>query len=49
MICKYCESKTPNQDGICRRCKELIVMIRQIKAMLMPYYRSKKAREKLNK
>lgn len=44
-ICKYCGSKTYNPECICPDCKEKLVLIRQIKAMLMPY---KKRKEKQN-
>lgn len=46
-ICKYCEAETSNSNGVCPHCAEKIPLIRQIKAMLMPYYISKKAREKM--
>lgn len=47
-ICKYCGSKiTGGGTEMCTHCREKIPLIRQIKAMLMPYYKSKKAREKM--
>jgi hypothetical protein len=46
--CKYCGAKQTNPDGVCYFCLEKIRLIRQIKAMLMPYYKSKKEREKQN-
>lgn len=42
--CKYCGATTPNID-MCARCRENVRLIRIIKAMLRPYYNSKKARE----
>ena len=46
--CKYCGGKTHNID-MCTQCKEKILLIRKIKAMIRPYYNSKKARERLEK
>lgn len=46
--CKYCEAETPNKNRVCQYCAEKIPLVRQIRAMLMPYYISKKAREKEN-
>ena len=36
-ICKYCGQKTANYGRICTSCREKLVLIRQIKAMLRPY------------
>lgn len=46
--CKYCGAKTANID-MCQRCRENVRLIRIIKAMLRPYYNSKKAREREEK
>lgn len=46
-ICKYCGAKTTNSMEVCTNCDKKIPLIRQIRAMLMPYYISKKAREKM--
>lgn len=45
--CKYCERPTTNASEVCQYCSEKIPLVRQIKAMLMPYYISKKAREEM--
>ncbi len=46
--CRYCESGTDNPLRICKYCEEKLVLHRQIRAMLMPYYLKKKEREKRN-
>lgn len=45
--CKYCEAETSNVSEVCQYCAEKIPLVRQIRAMLMPYYKSKKAREEM--
>ena len=45
-ICKYCEVATTNSNRVCHYCAEKIPLIREIRALLMPYYISKKEREK---
>ncbi len=47
-ICKYCGTNTTSADRICPGCMEKLILIRNIKAMLMPYYKRKKEREKKN-
>ena len=42
--CPYCGGKTHNID-MCTQCKEKLLLIRKIKAMIRPYYDRKKARE----
>lgn len=44
-ICTYCGAKT-TYCGVCGHCNEKLLLIRQIKAMLMPYYLSKKERDR---
>lgn len=46
-ICKYCESVTHNGGRVCSHCLEKLYLIRQSKAMLMPYYISKKEKEEM--
>ena len=48
--CKYCEAETGNSSEVCQYCSEKIPLVRQMRAMLMPYYKSKKEieREKQN-
>lgn len=43
--CKYCEAKTKNSGEVCSSCLEKLRLIRQIKAMLEPYKKSKEERE----
>jgi predicted ATP-dependent serine protease len=45
-VCKYCGVKTEKTNCICSLCEEKLVLIRRIKAMLMPYKISKDARAK---
>ena len=45
--CKCCGKKTCCID-FCENCRMKYKLLRQIKAMLMPYYISKKEREKRN-
>lgn len=47
-ICKYCGTTTTSKDRVCPQCLEKLTLIRNIKAMLMPYYLRKKEREKKN-
>ena len=45
--CKYCGTKiSGGATEMCAHCREKVLLHRQIKQMLMPYYRSKKARER---
>lgn len=46
--CKYCGAKTECLE-MCKTCRDKVILWRQIKAMLMPYYESKKARERAMK
>ena len=47
MKCKYCNAETNNKkSGICSECMNKIYLIRQIKAMLMPYYLREKGKDK---
>lgn len=46
-ICKYCEAKTNKANRVCQSCEEKIPLVRTIRSMLMPYYKSKKRREKM--
>ena len=46
-VCKYCGCKTKNASEICSSCNEKLRLIRQIRAMLMPYKIRKDEKAKL--
>lgn len=45
-ICKHCDAVTDNPQFVCKKCSDKIVLIRKIKAMLMPYYKLKQDMKK---
>jgi predicted ATP-dependent serine protease len=48
-ICEGCGAITSNSDKRCQRCRELASLHRTIKAMLMPYVKIKKEKERETK
>lgn len=48
-ICKYCGAKTSTRDEMCPTCKDKMYLIREIRAMLMPYYKQKQEIERERK
>lgn len=48
-ICKYCGAKTSTRDEVCPTCKDKMYLLREIRAMLMPYYEIKQEMEREKK
>lgn len=43
--CKYCGAKAYNGNDVCYLCMEKLRLLRQIRAMLMPYYKGEGAKD----
>ena len=46
--CKYCDRITTSKSGVCDKCEEKLVLIRQIRKMLLPYYKREKRGMNIN-